>query len=555
MSEPEADVDQQLTSELTASPIADGKGADPQSAQPTVHSLNAPTITDLKDRQLGDFKLLRRIGKGGMAEVYLAEQSALKRNVAVKVLREEMLGEAVHLQRFEQEAKAAGGLNHPNIVQVYTIGHDDGVHYIAQEYVQGMNLREYLSRNGPPDLATALEFMRQIASALEASSEAGIVHRDIKPENILITRKNQTKITDFGLAQLSLPGEQLQLTQVGMTMGTPLYMSPEQVNGRNVDHRSDLYSMGVTCYHMLCGSTPFRGETALSVAIQHVNADPPPLREQRPDLPLIVCKLVHRLMAKVPDDRYQNAEQVVDDIERIQKAVAENPAVLAKMKLSDIDLPPGASRWLAPFVGWSIKKHIALFVITALCVGGVAAAVGMRNRPLDPFNTPAAAPKEKVPHFDTANEHLNYAMTRDSEEAWKTIIERFPGPADATTRRVAMDELALLYVRTRRYEEAAELYREMTLLDKKEEKWRAAGHAGLYVIASLNGHHEDASRIFATELLPLLKSLCNKKPDPKLTRSDPLYIMVRNAYDSNNARYAKAGRKRPSLRDLVFERN
>ena len=555
MSEPETDVDPQLTSELTASPIAEEKGADHQANHPTAHSLESPTITDLKDRQLGDFKLLRRIGKGGMAEVYLAEQSALKRNVAVKVLREEMLGDAVHLQRFEQEAKAAGGLNHPNIVQVYTIGHDDGVHYIAQEYVQGMNLREYLSRNGPPDLATALEFMRQIASALEASSEAGIVHRDIKPENILITRKNQTKITDFGLAQLSLPGEQLHLTQVGMTMGTPLYMSPEQVNGRNVDHRSDLYSMGVTCYHMLCGSTPFRGETALSVAIQHVNADPPPLKVQRPDLPEIVCKLVHRLMAKVPDDRYQNAEQVVDDIERIQKVVAENPSVLAKMKLSDIGLPPGMSRWLAPFVGWGIKKQIAVFVISALCVGGVAAAVGMRNRPPDPFATPAAEPKEKIPRYATAQKQLDYAIVRaNSEDAWKAVIERFPSPDDANSRRVAMDELALLYVRTRRYEEAAELYRQLTLLDEKEEKWRASGHAGLYVIASLKGRHEDSSRIFATELLPLLKSLCNARP-PKLTRSDPLYILVRNAYDSNNARYAKDGRKRPSLRELIFGRS
>ncbi|MGH2690572.1 MAG: serine/threonine-protein kinase, partial [Actinomycetota bacterium] len=310
----------ELLSEASTPPSA------PPSARPPVH--------DLTGTRLGEFRLLRRLGQGGMAEVYLAEQVSLGRNVAVKLLRHDLVADDVHLRRFEQEAKAAGGLNHPNIVQVFLIGQQDGVHYIAQEYVQGMNLREYLLRHGPPELPVALRFMRQIASALEAAAEAGIVHRDIKPENILITEKGDVKVADFGLAQLSLAGERVHLTQVGMTMGTPLYMSPEQVNGQPLDQRSDIYSFGVTCYHLFCGAPPFRGETALSVAVQHVSREPAPLSEKRSDLPRVVCQVVHKMMAKNPDDRYPDARAVAVDLHRIARALKEQPDAIDRVAIS-----------------------------------------------------------------------------------------------------------------------------------------------------------------------------------------------------------------------------
>src|ERR1700722_8689969 len=214
-------------------------------------------------KQLGEFRILRPLGKGGMSEVYLAEQTSLHRHVAVKILRQELLSDETILKRFEQEAKAAAGLMHANIVQVYSFGQQDGLYYIAQEYVQGMNLRQLLNRRGPPELLVAYHIMRQVAAALTVAGEAGIVHRDIKPENILITRKGEAKVADFGLAQLAQTEHMMQLTQVGMTMGTPLYMSPEQINGEAVDHRSDIYSFGVTCYRMLSGHPPFRGDTTL----------------------------------------------------------------------------------------------------------------------------------------------------------------------------------------------------------------------------------------------------------------------------------------------------
>src|SRR5579872_6267723 len=189
---------------------------------------------ELNDRMLGDFRILRRLGRGGMAEVYLAEQVQLKRNVAVKVLRKERVTDSSYLKRFQTEAMAAGSLSHPNIIQVLMIGEQEGIQYIAQEYVPGMNLREFLSRKGFFDLIVALRIFKQVASALQAAHNAGIVHRDIKPENIMITRKGEVKVADFGLAQLTQGGERVNLTQDGVTMGTPLYMSPEQIGRAHV---------------------------------------------------------------------------------------------------------------------------------------------------------------------------------------------------------------------------------------------------------------------------------------------------------------------------------
>src|SRR5262245_11537338 len=207
---------------------------------------------DHSGRTLGDFLLLRKLGQGGMGQVYLARQQSLKRDVAVKVLRPDLAADATSLQRFRAEAEAVARVTHANIVQVYAVGEEAGVHYMALEYVDGRNLRDYLAKKGTPDLPLALAVMRQVAAALQRASELGIAHRDIKPENILSTRKGEVKVADFGLSR-AFAGEApaMNLTQSGITLGTPMYMSPEQVQGHPVDHRSDIYSFGVTCYHLL----------------------------------------------------------------------------------------------------------------------------------------------------------------------------------------------------------------------------------------------------------------------------------------------------------------
>lgn len=270
---------------------------------------------DLTGKKLGEFQLLRPLGSGGMADVYLAEQTTLQRYVAVKVMKPALMAHSGQdmVARFKQEAMMAAGLNHPNIVQVYTIGQEEGLHFIAQEFVQGKDLATILKGRGKPDIASALHVMRQVGSALKASGQAGIVHRDIKPENILVTKKGEIKVADFGLAQL---GESSKDSK-GVTMGTPLYMSPEQVSGRELDPRSDVYSFGVTAYQLLCGETPFKGNSAVAIAKQHLTNSPPPLKGKNPAVPDVLCRLVHRMMAKRRSLRYQSADEVLEDIKKL----------------------------------------------------------------------------------------------------------------------------------------------------------------------------------------------------------------------------------------------
>src|SRR5437660_2430847 len=200
---------------------------------------------DWSGRNLGDFHLLRRLGQGGMGQVYLAEQISLKRKVAIKTMRTDLAVSAVSLQRFKAEAEAIARVSHANIVQVYAIGEETGLHYMALEYVEGRNLREFVDKKGPPELMLAVRIMRQVAAALLRASELGIIHRDIKPENILLTRRGEVKVADFGLSRCFAEDRPaVHLTQPGLTMGTPMYMSPEQIQGHPVDPRTDIYSFG-----------------------------------------------------------------------------------------------------------------------------------------------------------------------------------------------------------------------------------------------------------------------------------------------------------------------
>ena len=224
---------------------------------------------DLTGVTLDDFRVEKILGRGGMGEVYLATQISLNRSVALKVLRSDFAANPTYLGRLKTEATAVAKLNHPNIVHVYTMGCADDIHFIAMEYVQGTNLRDYLAKKGALDLPLAYSIMKQTGQAIGAAGEIGLIHRDVKPENILMTRKGRVKVADFGLCR-DQDGQGLHLTQSGVTMGTPLYMSPEQAQGHEVDHRSDLYSLGVTFYHMLAGTPPFRAESAIALALKQV---------------------------------------------------------------------------------------------------------------------------------------------------------------------------------------------------------------------------------------------------------------------------------------------
>jgi len=256
---------------------------------------------DLSGRDLGGYRLLRRLGSGGMADVYLAEQRSLGRHVAVKLLRPETLAYRGAVERFEKEARTAAALVHGNIVQIHEVGRIDGHHFLVEEYVGGPSLKGWLEACGVLGPHQALDVLAQVGAALMRAAEQGVVHRDIKPENLLLTPAGEVKVADFGLARMVT--ENLELTQAGTTLGTPLYMSPEQGEGRLVDFRSDLYSLGATVYHLLAGRPPFRGPTSVSVVMAHIREPLVPLMSLRPDLPMEVCGIVETLLAKDPVDR------------------------------------------------------------------------------------------------------------------------------------------------------------------------------------------------------------------------------------------------------------
>ncbi|HUG89513.1 MAG TPA: protein kinase, partial [Planctomycetaceae bacterium] len=454
-----------------------------------------------------------KLGSGGMADVYLAEQLSLKRKVAVKVLRAELVRESddVVLKRFEREARAAAGLTHPNIVQVYTIGAQNGVHYIAQEYVEGINLREFLKRKGPPGAALAVRFMGQIAKALDCAGRAGIVHRDIKPENILITRKGDAKIGDFGLAQLTQPGERLHLTQPNVTMGTPLYMSPEQVNGKSLDQRSDIYSFGVTCYHLLAGSTPFRGETALSVAVQHLNQHPRPLSELRSDLPPALCAVVHKMMAKKPDDRYPDAAAIVQDLKLIAKALKQDPQEAAETLAKFDGMVPASalpSRGLWDRLSrWSLRRAALALTALGIVVGGAAAGLGWWLRPGNPLETPPRT-MSRIPKLSSPEAQYTVALWgypgEQEEEAWQAVIDFFADDADSEYPWMAREQLGIIYLRSLRLDAAARIFEEFLRsgqLQGKPER-RARGEAGRAIIANLRGDYAGSQEIIDRRLAP-----------------------------------------------------
>ena len=275
---------------------------------------------NLSGRSLGGYRLLRRLGRGAMGDVYLAEQQSLGRQVAVKVLRGDRSLHPGAVERFSQEARAAAALVHGNIVQIHEVACVDGVHFLAEEYVAGPSLKAWLLARGPLDAIQAISVLSQVGSALVKSAQAGIVHRDIKPENLLVTPAGEVKVADFGLARVL--EDDLELTQQGMALGTPLYMSPEQAAGRPIDVRSDLYSLGATVYHLLAGQPPFTGATSLAVALAHQREEPMPLAAYRPELPAGLGRIVEQLLAKRPEERCESPTELLQAVEAVEMAIS-----------------------------------------------------------------------------------------------------------------------------------------------------------------------------------------------------------------------------------------
>jgi eukaryotic-like serine/threonine-protein kinase len=265
----------------------------------------------------GRYRITRKLGAGGMANVYLAEDQELGRRVAIKILNERHANDEQFVERFRREAKNAAGLSHPNVVSVYDRGEAEGTYYIAMEYVEGRTLKDLVLRRGPSPVPIAIDYTRQILSALRFAHRNGVVHRDIKPHNVIVDSEGRVKVADFGIARAGAS----QMTETGSIIGTAQYLSPEQARGAPVDQTSDIYSVGIVLYELLTGTVPFSGESPVEIAMKHLSQTPEPPSSRRPDVPHDLDLVVLRSLAKDPSERYRSAEEMDADLARVARGL------------------------------------------------------------------------------------------------------------------------------------------------------------------------------------------------------------------------------------------
>ncbi len=293
--------------------------------------------------RLGNYEILEELGRGGMGCVYKARQTALDRIVAVKVLLPQLTADKVFVERFLREARSIATLDHPGIVTVFDVGEADGTYYFAMQLLDGKPLDEILEGGKPMPVETAVDVIEQVARALEFAHEAGILHRDVKPGNIILTSSGRAVLTDFGIAQALTD---TRLTKTGTSIGSPEYMSPEQIEGKQLDARADLYSLGVVFYQMLTGNVPYKGDSPVAIVYQHVKAPVPSARDTDPTIPERFDLVATTLMAKLPEERYASAEELLSGL--AGKVLDRGPK---------IDRKPGAT---VPGWAWGAIGVVAL---------------------------------------------------------------------------------------------------------------------------------------------------------------------------------------------------
>ena len=265
-----------------------------------------------KGQKINDrYEIIRSIGEGGMANVYLGYDTILDRNVAIKILRGDLSSDEKFVRRFQREALSASSLAHPNIVEMYDVGEDDGIYYIVMEYVEGKTLKQLLKKRGSLTLSEAIDIMLQLTDGMAHAHDSYIIHRDLKPQNIMIKDDGQIKITDFGIAMAL---NATQLTQTNSVMGSVHYLPPEQASGKGSTIKSDIYSMGIIFYELLTGSLPFKGDNAVEIALKHMRDPLPSVREDNPAIPQSIENIILKATAKNPKNRYDDARQMHEDL-------------------------------------------------------------------------------------------------------------------------------------------------------------------------------------------------------------------------------------------------
>src|SRR5256885_9560513 len=367
--------------------------------------------------KVSHYRILEKLGAGGMGVVYLAEDMKLGRKVAIKILSEEYTTNKDRLHRFEQEASAASNLNHPNILTIHEVGTDDGRHYIATEFIDGVTLRRKMA-GSQFEIPEILDIAVQVASALEEAHAAGIVHRDVKPDNIMVRRNGYVKVLDFGLAKLTetvdrspSDGEAstrvLVQTDAGVVMGTSHYMSPEQARGKPMDARTDIWSLGVVIFEMIAGRTPFEGETSTDIIVAITQKEPPPLARFAPNIPAELDWIVMKALRKDRDERYQTIKELMTDLRRLKQRLefeselerSAAPASFSRSKISEFRALPTTPERAVPtaektvshvssaeYIATGIKRHkIATAIIAVLVIAATVSAVYLYKRNSKPL--------------------------------------------------------------------------------------------------------------------------------------------------------------------------
>lgn len=266
----------------------------------------------MKGQKISDrYQIIKSIGEGGMANVYLAYDTILDRNVAVKILRGDLSNDEKFVRRFQREALSASSLAHPNIVEVYDVGEDNGEYYIVMEYIEGKHLKNLLKKRGKLTLSEAVDIMLQITDGMSVAHDSYIIHRDIKPQNIMILENGLVKITDFGIAMAM---NATQLTQTNSVMGSVHYLPPEQASGQGSTLQSDIYSMGIVMYELITGELPFKGDNAVEIALKHLKEPIPDIREKVTNIPNSIVNIIKKATAKNPKNRYNDAREMHEDL-------------------------------------------------------------------------------------------------------------------------------------------------------------------------------------------------------------------------------------------------
>ncbi len=445
------------------------KSASP--ATPATPSGNRSGYDPSKDKLLGTVlgkcKLVKHIGKGGMGDVYLGEHTLLQKKVAVKVLPGDFTRNEELVSRFRREAVAAARLEHPNIVQVHDIGSERDTHYIIMQFVEGKSLQDRLDETtGPFDIKEACRILADTARGLGAAHKAGIVHRDVKPANVLLSDKGEVKITDFGLAHDQ--ESQSLITMPGAMMGTPHFMSPEQAEGRVADQRSDIYAMGVMIYYLVTGRRPFTGESHMAVLFKHINEDPVPAKKINPAVPDPLQRVIAKCMAKRPELRYQNCDQLAAELDAAARGGPGTSSTQgvrvpgAAGRLSQHGQPASRRSTVESQAPRAGKKNNQLVLAVSIgglvLVAGILALVILLKKDKPGAAGPTATP-ETVADGDSAADRKLHDLLAKAKEAFEAgqyepalkIIEQARGIRD--TREVT--ELGVKIARKQKEQKAA----------------------------------------------------------------------------------------------------